>query len=185
MFINVEDALRQVVADKTQPVVTPDSKLARAMEQFPYVAELHFLYGSELAETGKVAEAVMSLGQALILKPDFHIARFQLAFLHLVNGNFEAVKVLLQPLLQPDDDNPDYLTFFAQGCIALMLDKNDECKQLIEQGISLNNSNEALNMNMAKMLALLFDSETGQDNDSGTAEETASVLFDIYTQQKH
>lgn len=184
MFINVEDALRQIVADKAQSGPAPTSKLVQAIKQFPYAAELHFLYGSELAETGKVSEANTSLGQALILKPDLHIARFQLAFLHLVNGDFDAVTVLLQPLLH-HGDNVNYLTLFARGCLAVTLNNIDECKQLVEQGMALNNSNEALNVNMAKMLALLFDDETGRDNISATTESTASVLFDIYTQQKH
>ena len=185
MFTNVEDALRQIVADKTQPVVTPDSKLAQAIAQFPNAAELHFLYGSELAETGNVLEAIASLGQALILKPDLHIARFQLGFLHLVNGNLDAVTVLLQPLLRHDGDNINYLTFFAKGCIALTLGKMDECKQLVKQGIALNNSNEALNVNMVKMLDFLFDDESVPDNRRITLDDSPSMLFDIYTQQKY
>lgn len=185
MFINVEDALRQIIADKTQPAFAPTSKLQQAMEQFPFAAELHFLHGSELAEAGNVVDAIASLGQALILKPDLHIARFQLAFLHLVNGNLDAATVLFQPLVHHDCDNKNYLTFFARGCIALTLDKLDECKQLIEQGIALNDSNETLNRNMSKMLALLFDNDRAQDNASATSENAASLLFDIYTQQKH
>uniref|UniRef100_A0A486XVJ1 Uncharacterized protein n=1 Tax=Rheinheimera sp. BAL341 TaxID=1708203 RepID=A0A486XVJ1_9GAMM len=185
MFINVEDALRQVVADKAQLGLAPVSKLVKAIEQFPYAAELHFLYGSELAETGNVLDAIASLGQALILKPDLDVARFQLAFLHLVNGNLDAATVLFQPLVHHDGDNKNYLTFFARGCIALTLDKLDECKQLIEQGMLLNSSNEALNKNMSNMLALLFDNDAEQNNVGGTSDNASSVLFDIYTQQKH
>lgn len=184
MFTNVEDALRQIVANKKQSDVTQGSKLGQAIEQFPNSAELHFLYGSELAETGNVLEAITSLGQALILKPDLHIARFQLGFLHLVNGNLDAAMVLMQPLLRQDGDNINYLTLFARGCIALTLDQMDECKQLVEQGIALNNSNEALNVNMVKMLNLLFD-ETGPDGSKVTSDGSPSALFDIYTQQKY
>ncbi|WP_019677699.1 tetratricopeptide repeat protein [Arsukibacterium perlucidum] len=184
MFNDVQDALRQIISENSDSRLLPKSKLLLALEQFPYVAELHFLYGSELAESGKVDDAAASFGQALILQPEMHLARFQLAFLHMVNGNVDAVMVLLQPLLS-DDENPSYLTFFARGCIAAMIGNTVECKKLIEKGLALNSQNEALNANMKKLVELVLSDERIQQNESMADDSFGSVLFDIYTQQKH
>jgi tetratricopeptide (TPR) repeat protein len=185
MFIDVQDALRQIVNEEAQFRLEPSGKLLQALEHFPLAAELHFFYGSELAETGEVEQAVKSLGQALVLNPDMYIARFQLAFLHLVNGNVDAVKVLLQPLLK-NDNNLVYLSFFARGCIAAAAGSIEECRQFIQQGLALNNANLALNANMKKLTELLSsDPQEELHNDNVSDGSLGSVLFDIYTQQKH
>jgi len=184
MFADLQDALRQIVAEDSSVQHAATSLLARALKQFPYAAEMHFLYGSELAERAEFESAARSLRQALVLNPSLHIARFQLAFLHLVNGDAEATAILLQPLLQ-DEGADSYLIFFAKGCVAALQDNMNECKQLIERGMAENTVNHALNINMEKMLSLLLTDNNRQLLEQSNIEEVGSVLFDVYTQQSH
>lgn len=184
MFTDLQDALRQIAAEGSSVPPATQSVLTRALEQFPYAAELHFLNGSELAERAEFDTAVSAFRQALVLNPDLHIARFQLAFLYLVNGEAEAAAILLQPLLQ-NDSADSYLLFFAKGCIAAIQDNISECKQWIERGIAANTQNHALNINMEKMLALLLTDSNPQQHEQANTEEVGSALFDVYKQQSH
>ncbi|MCD1600474.1 tetratricopeptide repeat protein [Rheinheimera aquimaris] len=180
MFDNIQDALNQLLSGDRHESEVSCEQLIAALKQFPHSAELYFLLGSEQAEAGNKDDAKSALGYALVLKPDMHIARFQLAFLHLLDGNFDAVKVLLEPLVI-DVGAADYLTYFAKGCIAAAEGDTEICVRQLEAGINHNRVNEALNTNMKKLCTLLMPSDVSASSEE--AVETA--LFDIYTQQKH
>lgn len=182
MFSSFGDALQQSIAEITQSKSGPLVVLPSALALYPYSAELHFLHGSDLAQRGEYGGAVKAFTESLLLKPDMDIVRFQLAFLHYSQGNIELFKVLLTPILQSPVFEKGYLSLFAKGCVAIADGETESGRILIDEGISTNQENEALNDNMRRLLALFAEKA---DSDTSTENSFQSALLDIYKQQKH
>ncbi|MEO6938249.1 MAG: hypothetical protein ABI171_23175 [Collimonas sp.] len=111
----------------------------------------HFLMGAELAQLGKMAEAEAAYARAVILAPEFLIARFELGVLQFVTARPAIAMVTWQPLLQLPDSDP--LKQFVLGYGALAQDAFDDALHHFEQGIVANTTNAALNGNIQLLIA--------------------------------
>jgi len=106
----------------------------------------HFLLGAELAQLGRITEAEAAYANAVIVVPDFHVARFELGTLQFTSGRPAIAVVTWHPLLDLPDANA--LKLFVQGYIALGQDAFDSALSYFSQGILANTENAPLNGNI-------------------------------------
>lgn len=129
--------------------------LKRAAQKAPENADIAYFLGAEHAQIGLYERAMEEMAHALELNPDLHTARFQLALLYLTSGRVEATTETLGPLAALGEE--DYFYWFAQGLGHLIRDEFSDCKRTLEQGIALNQSNQALNNDMQRILEAIKD----------------------------
>jgi tetratricopeptide (TPR) repeat protein len=87
---------------------------------------------------------------ALQRAPGFAIARFQLGLLLLTSGRPAAAFATWAPLEQLDEKEP--LRLFKRGLEAMAQDQFERARQLLVEGMALNEVNPALNRDMQKVL---------------------------------
>jgi hypothetical protein len=92
------------------------TQLTALIAQQPQQAQLYFLRASERAEQGDLLAARADFATAVLLEPDFALARLQYCFCCLTPQALPMVPVLLQPLLQRQDS----IGLFSQALLALV-----------------------------------------------------------------
>ena len=122
------------------------ARLRRAVLDAPLDGERRYLLGAELAQQRDYEGAVLEMSAAIALNPLLHVARLQLALLHLTLAQPGHAQHLLAPLEQLQDDSP--LKHFKRGLEALIRDDFAACVQALEHGIALNRDNAPLNADM-------------------------------------
>ena len=127
--------------------------LKQAIRHAPQDGELHYLLGAEYAQLGMVDRAAEEMERALALAPDMHTARLQLGLLYLTQADVEVSSVTLEPLCALKEDNCH--CHFGLGLLHLMHDRFPECRVALTQGIARNVQNDALNLDMQKILDAL------------------------------
>lgn len=111
----------------------------------------HFLMGSHYAARGDIEKAELSLSNAVLLSPDFPMARYQLGTLQFSSGRAAAALVSWQPLLGLPGDSP--LPHFVRAYAALAQDDFDSAVRHYEEGLEKNTDNAALTGDIRKILA--------------------------------
>lgn len=148
------------------------SLLEQASREEPASPLPHFLTGAELAQLGRMAEAEAAYARAVVLAPDFSIARFELGVLQFVTTRPAIALVTWQPLLELLDTDP--LKLFALGYAELMRDAFDGALHYFEQGIVANTTNPALNGNIQLLIAEIHKTRgTPVPNATAIAEKIA------------
>lgn len=164
-------AILEALAD---PNRTDDEVLLSAIKDYSGDARLYFLQGSALASAGRLIEAHDSLTKAVMLAPDFHIARFQLGFFQLTSGESDnALKTWARLDGLPKSH---YLRVFVIGLRHLIRDEIADCIVRLEEGIKLNAENTPLNNDMHTIigeLKPLIAAETSHEHIVAASEEGA------------
>ena len=125
-------------------------RLKACLEIEPTHAHANYLLGSAYAELGIYDRAVSFMQQAITLDDSLTEGRFHLGMLHLAMGDIEQMEVVLKPL---DDLGQDhYLVKFKQGISYLAKEDFERCVDCLQKGISLNDSNPALNHDMENIM---------------------------------
>ncbi len=124
--------------------------LKKAIEASPNNAKALYMLGAEHAEIGMYDRAVEEMAKAVKLDPSLITASFQLGLLHITSGRVAEAKTAWQPLDKLGDNNPLHL--FKKGMLDLAEDKFDDARKALEKGISLNTINDALNVDMRRIL---------------------------------
>jgi tetratricopeptide (TPR) repeat protein len=145
-------------------------------------ARLHFLRGSMLAGIGRPIEALSSLRRAVELAPDFAIARYQLGFFQLTSGEAADALSTWGPIALLHDGH--YLRFFVGGLTHLIRDEFDEAIARLEEGITANDENPALNGDIRLIIdqvravqqANSAGASGAADEDGGSASATSFLL---------
>ena len=150
--------------------------LKRAIRTAPNDGELYYLLAAEHAQLGMYDRAAEEMEHALVLAPDMHTARLQLGLLYLTQANVEASARTLEPLAALEADN--CFRLFSTGLMHLMNDRFPACRAALTQGIERNRQNDALNVDMQKILDALPASETPTD----TAAADSNVWLSAYKQ---
>jgi tetratricopeptide (TPR) repeat protein len=146
--------------------------LEQASREEPASPLPHFLTGAELAQLGRMAEAEAAYARAVVLAPDFSIARFELGVLQFVTTRPAIALVTWQPLLELPDTDP--LKLFVLGYAELMQDAFDGALRYFEQGMVANTTNPALNGNIRLLIAEIHRTlGTPVPNATTVAEKTA------------
>lgn len=129
--------------------------LKQAVKNSPENANVLYFLAAEHAQIGLYERAMEEMSQALELNPELNTARFQLGLLYLTSGRVEPALETLAPLTTLGKDN--YFHHFSLGLGHLIRDEFFECKRTLEQGIELNQSNQALNQDMLRIIEAIKD----------------------------
>ncbi|SRR6266446_2909251 len=124
--------------------------LKRALDLKPREGRLHYMLAAEHAQMGLYDRAAEEMAKAVELDSSLVTAHFQLGLLHLTSGRVAQAESAWRPL---DKLGPDhFLHLFKTGMLHLARDEFKECKSCLERGIKANNFNEALNVDMRRVL---------------------------------
>ncbi|HET8745639.1 MAG TPA: hypothetical protein VFM98_08540 [Ramlibacter sp.] len=162
-----------------------DSALAlfrRASEADPASALPHFLLASEQASAGDFAEAELSFANALLLAPDFTLARYQLGLLQFSSSRAPVALLTWQPLFNLPEQ--DALLHFVRGFAALAQNAFSESLAHFRQGLQCQPANPALCSDILQVVEAVQRLESG----ATPAEEeagTAHVLLSAYSRGLH
>lgn len=122
----------------------------QACELAPAAGLPQFLLGSEYAAAGDMQAAEGCLANAVLLSPDLVLARYQLGLLQFSSARAAAALVTWQPLAQLPPSTP--WPHWVRGFAALAQDEFEQARSHLQQGIALNRENEALNVDVRKVL---------------------------------
>lgn len=150
----------------------------QALIAHPNDARLHFLRGSLLIGEKRFILAHAALSRAIVLDPEFHLARFQLGFFELTSGEAEAAQATWQPLANLPESS--FLRKFVEGLNHLIADRFEPCIAELRAGIALNAENLPLNADMELIIArcedILGGSIRPSDADSAPISATSLLL---------
>jgi hypothetical protein len=121
-------------------------KLHDLTARFRQDPRLHFLSGSMMAGQKDYEGARKAMRRAVDLAPDFAIARFQLGFLLLTNGEAWPAQEVWGPLHGLPESH--YLRHFVRGLCHLVRDEFAGTIAELERGIAANQENLPLNNDM-------------------------------------
>lgn len=102
----------------------------------------HFLIGSEHASAGNIDAAEAAFARAVLLAPDFALARYQLGLLQFSSQRAAMALLTWQPLFTLP--GPDPLGHFVRGFEALARDSFGEALHHYREGLACNDINQAL-----------------------------------------
>ena len=126
------------------------SYLKEAVSRPDAQAPAHYLLGAEYAQIKMYDRAIAEMEAAIALDPALSIARFQLGLLWLTTGNAINASEVLLPLEELGSSNA--LAHFGRGLMHLMRDEFADAVSCLNEGISLNSANPALNSDMQKII---------------------------------
>lgn len=155
--------------------------LKEALVRSPRQGDLYYLIGAEHAQLGMYERAADEMEHALALSPQLHMARLQLALLHLSLGRSEAAMRVLQPLEQLGAEHALYQ--FGQGLQHLLHERFTPCRHALEKGMALNTDNPSLNADIGKLLNALPAEPVRSDLPPGEA-PAGNVWLAAYRQDK-
>lgn len=114
----------------------------RASELCPSSGIPHFLIGSEHAAAGDMAAAEEAFANAVLLAPEFVLARYQLGLLQFSGGRVAMALVTWEPLhALPDDQS---LGQFVRGFAALAQGQRQEALERFQAGQACPDANIAV-----------------------------------------
>jgi tetratricopeptide (TPR) repeat protein len=102
----------------------------------------HFLAASEHANAGNLEQAEASFARAVLLAPEFALARYQLGLLQFSSQRPAMALVTWQPLFGLAPADP--LHHFVRGFEALARDHFDEAVAHYREGLACNDINQAM-----------------------------------------
>jgi tetratricopeptide (TPR) repeat protein len=125
-----------------------DNRGTEALELFtlatqadPSAGGAQFLLGSEYASAGNIEAAERAFANAVLLAPDFHLARYQLGLLQFSSERAGAALVTWQPLLVLQDEP---LGHFVRGFAGLARDGFVEALAHFRHGLACSSANPAV-----------------------------------------
>lgn len=124
--------------------------LKRLLEISDDNGKAYYLLGAVHAQIGMYERAAVEMAKAVELDSDLPTAHFQLGLLHITSGRVEEAEQAWQALDKLGESDP--LFHFKCGMLHLVNDEFDACIEDLNQGIALNNLNEALNNDMRKII---------------------------------
>ena len=140
-------ALQASRADDTAATL---EHLQRAAALDPASSAPYFVLAAHHAQSRDNDLAEAAYLECLQRAPGLAIARFQLGLLQLTMGRPAVAQVSWGPLLQGTD--ADALTHFVHGLVAMLAGDANAARERLLKGISLNQDNEPLNVDMRGVL---------------------------------
>jgi len=142
----------------------------------------HFLMGAEYAHAGQIPEAEAAYAQAVLLAPQFDMARFQLGLLQFTSGRTTVALVTWQPLfaLPPTHALQRFVSAFG----ALTQERLADAVEFCQQGMALNHDNPPLNVDMQMLIDRIARLQgTMPMSNAAPSADNAHVLLANYHQQ--
>lgn len=156
------------------------TELQHGLTEFPYAATLYFIRASELAEQQQYTHALHDFATALVLEPEFHLARLQYILCCFKTEQTGMIPVLIQPLLLAGGT----FAMIGQLFVNLFSEPVESFEQQLER---LREQSDMLpsvwsNLQALRQNLVFVGNETeSRELASG---EISSILLEIY-QQKH
>ncbi|MFZ6874486.1 hypothetical protein ACO0LF_20710 [Undibacterium sp. Di27W] len=117
----------------------------------PQSATTYCLLAAEYITLGQVAESETAYANALVLAPDFHLARFQMGLLQFTSVRVAVALLTWQPLLALPDDHA--LKLFAMGFAHMAQDDFNVALGYFDRGITCNIDIAPLNTDIQRVIA--------------------------------
>lgn len=155
---------------------------AQASEAEPTSGVPHFLIGSEHAAAGDFASAELAFARAVLLAPEFPLARYQLGLLQFTSQRAPVALLTWEPLLSLPET--DALPHFVRGFTALAADAFDDALRHYRAGLACNPPNPAL---CSDILQLVEAVEKLQRREGAPQEDDVAqhVLLSAYARGLH
>lgn len=157
----------------------------QALAERPDAGLPHFLIGSQHAASGDFSQAEASFATALLLAPDFAIARYQLGLLQFTSQRAAIALLTWQPLLTLPTADP--LTHYVRGFAALAGDEFYQALRHFNEGLAIGSENRAVSSDIEKVIARIHALGHGAvsagDATPARSEQDTHVLLANYQQQ--
>jgi tetratricopeptide (TPR) repeat protein len=156
---------------------------ARAAAVAPASGVPHFLIGSEHASRGNVDAAEFAFANAVLLAPEFTLARYQLGLLQFTSERAAVALLTWEPLLALPPEQA--LPHFVRGFAALAQDRYDAALAHYRRGLACANDSPPLFADVQHVVeAVQALVDTGDAADSGEP-EASHVLLSGYARVLH
>lgn len=156
-----------------------DSALAvlnDTLASWPRDYRLWFLRGALYAGQQRHGEARTDFVQTLALAPEFHVARFMLGLLAVMNARVEEAVQTWAPLDGLDENNA--LRVLKNGLVSLSLDHFDAALAQLNRGLALNQAYPLINAYVHAVVAKIAPQPE-------TALEPVAPSTDSITEHEH
>lgn len=176
---------RTTLDQALQASATGDSALAmrlfmQAIDEQPSSPDAYFLLGSECAAAGDMALAEQHFSTALLLNPQWHVARYQLGLLQFGDGRLSAAFLTWQPLAALEASSP--LPHWIRGFAALARDEFAAARQSFELGLACRQDNPAMSADVLRILAALPQQAASLESPASLEADVSHVLLSNYQQ---
>jgi tetratricopeptide (TPR) repeat protein len=156
---------------------------ARARDSHPASALPHFLLGSEQASAGDFDRAELAFANAVLLAPDFTLARYQLGLLQFSSQRAPVALLTWQPLFSLPE--ADALLHFVRGFAALAQDDFAEALRHYRHGLACTPANPALCGDILQVIEALERLPAKPDAIAGEERAETHVLLAAYARGLH
>lgn len=140
----------------------------------------HFLIGSEHAAAGNMEAAEAALANAVLLSPEFVLARYQLGLLQFSSDRAALALLTWQPLFSLADDPLGHL---VRGFAALAQDRFEEALQHFRAGLACSDINPAIAGDIRQVVDAV--ERLLQRDEEGRPEASGHVLLAGYGRRVH
>jgi tetratricopeptide (TPR) repeat protein len=161
-------AFDQLIADGL--AASREGRVTAALDLFTRASALvpgsgipHFLIASEQAAAGDLESAECGFAHAVLLAPDFVLARYHLGLLQFSAHRAAVALVTWQPLLSLPE--ADALPHFVRGFVALARDALDEALAHYRAGLSCESGNPALAADIRELIVEVERIASERDGD--------------------
>lgn len=157
----------------------------QASQETPGSGIPHFLIGSEHAAAGNVEAAEQAFARAVLLAPDFGLARYQLGLLQFSTARAAMALVTWQPLLALPPADP--LVHFVRGFEALASDGFADALHHYREGLACHDINQGLAADIQRLVEAV-ERLPGGPQEAAPAEEVeppSHVLLAAYAKRLH
>ena len=156
---------------------------ALASAVFPTSGIPHLLIGSEHASAGDMAAAETAFAHAVLLAPDFPLARYQLGLLQFSSQRAALAQLTWGPLLSLGP--ADSLGHFVRGFTALAQERLVECAQHLEAGLACVDANPAVAGDVRQVLEAVRGLAAKAHGDHSAEPAANHVLLAAYGRGLH
>lgn len=157
---------------------------ARAQEMAPASGVPAFLIASEQAAAGNFDAAEAAFASAVLLAPEFALARYQLGLLQFSSGRPSVGLLTWEPLLTAPASEP--LGHFVRGFASLAQDDLPTALHHLREGLALPGGNPAVSADIRRVIASVEALSTTSEPPKNAAPAQAShVLLGAYSGALH
>lgn len=149
--------------------------LGEAADAHPNDARPLLLLAGEFMEARDTDRAEAAYTAAVLRKPDFWIARFQLGLLQFTSARPSVAMVTWAPLGSLEANHP--LRLFVQAFERLAVDDFEHAKEFLAKGIVANTTNPPLNRDMELLMQRLSLQQPSEANPPQRGQETEEAHF--------
>ncbi|MCG2594894.1 hypothetical protein LZ009_19115 [Ramlibacter sp. XY19] len=163
--MNQEPSFDRLIAEGLE--ASRDNRMEAALARFAQASALapasgvpHFLAGSEHANAGNIELAESAFARAVLLAPEFALARYQLGLLQFSSQRAAMALVTWQPLLELPGARA--LGHFVRGFAALAGDAFAEAVAHYRAGLACDDVNQAMASDIQEVVAAVEKLAAGQ-----------------------